>query len=179
MAENKILINFHLLPKNKGLVKVNICHIVGQGLTRAYNVRLTGNGHNVYLFDAVDQNGEEVKFKLDEKFICEWTIGYCGEDWFDECESLEFSAFGSVDGKNYSWIYGNGCNDFNHLGDLTIVDITVTNDYAKRPAFTIHNCIDFCDKIKSPAIKAIIALQEQMKKQTLQEESDGDEEDGL
>ncbi len=154
-----MLATFYEQKDNKPFVGREIIRHCGQGLVYSYWIELVGNGYNTYHFTVINDEKIEIQFDIDEKYITSWKIWTADEE--DEGESIDFSAYATMDGKNYEWLYG---TDADHINGYQIKDITVTNDYPDVPMKSIDNEYQFIDKIQTPAFEAVQQLKNSLEK---------------
>ncbi len=133
------LINLHNFEKNKKYIHENKCQIIGQGLCHSWDVLLSGNGYNKYIFK-VGYNGKEYNIYINECNIIDWRVRTKFEEENEEIENIDFSAHCNFNNQGYYDIYSWNCDDYNHLyingHKLKILDIDITNDHLDVPLIT-------------------------------------------
>lgn len=97
--------------------------IIGQGLTKAYNITCSGTGKCRYTI-VFDYNGQEYTFQTKDKFILEWRTKYCGEEDVALAQALQddfsFEAYGllkKTDERYGKLIYIYHGNNFDEIID--------------------------------------------------------------
>jgi hypothetical protein len=143
------LINFHKYPKNKKFVQENIINYSGQGLCNSYWVMLMGNGYNKYILTA-EINQTNHRIIVYEQYVVEWKIKANSED-NEEYDCFSFRGLGIIENTDmYIYLHSDGCDDYEHLNGLKIIDVTVENNRPDEPFDYISNENQYCDDLMLP-----------------------------
>ncbi len=141
------LINFHTYPENAKYIRENYIHYNGQGLVHCCWIMPCGNGHNTYHFTVKDEKENIMHITVEEQHVINWKIRSRPEyKDMDETDELEFEALGKIEEtKEYILLNANSYNDY--IGDLKVINISITNNKPVIPFLNITNEFQYCDDI--------------------------------
>ena len=110
--------SFNTIEKTCNFVRKIKCQIIGQGLTKSYEIVHFGTGYNKYtIFLRSVETAELFEFCTEDNYITEWRSRTRHERDENESADFAFQAYGNFHGLGFYWLYG---TDFQ---DNTAVDV--------------------------------------------------------